>query len=275
MGTATSPAEISAAERHAAAGVAGAMRRPAPVLPWALACCLAAATAPAAVFDEFEVFDGRIAEPRGVDLNLHLNLGRRGRIERDGGAPRNGALFTTEVGYVTAPWHEVALYLPVAREFSGDVFGGGFKLRNSFVLPGSGDRPLAYGFDVEIRHQSYRFTTADWGITLRPILDLRTGPWQLILNPAVEFPLGREGPIFAPAARGVLKVGERAWIGLEHYMDFGRIDGPAKPAGQAHQLFATTDFKIGERFGLHLGLGHGLTHASDRWLGKVILYYDF
>ncbi len=75
--------------------------------------------------------------------------------------------------------------------------------------------------------------------------------------------------------RGVLRVGERAWVGAEHYMDFGRIDRPARPAGQAHQLFATTDLKIGERFGLHLGLGHGLTHASDRWLGKVILYYDF
>src|SRR3712207_3024947 len=66
-GMATLRAEISAMERHTAAGVAGAMRRPAPVLPWALACCcLAAAPAPAAVLDEFEVFDGRITEPRGV-----------------------------------------------------------------------------------------------------------------------------------------------------------------------------------------------------------------
>jgi hypothetical protein len=40
-------------------------------------------------------------------------------------------------------------------------------------------------------------------------------------------------------------------------------------------MFVTTDFKLSERFALHLGLGHGLTHASDRWAGKMILGIDF
>ena len=224
-------------------------------------------------FDEFQVFDGRIGEPGGVDLNLHLNAGRRGILDGEG-APRNGALFTAEIGYVTAPWHEVALYLPAAKEFSGDVFGGGAKLRNSFVMPGAADRPLALGFDLELRHQPIRFSATNWAVTLRPIIDLRRGPWQLILNPAVEVPLGREGPVFAPAIRGVRQVAERVWLGLEHYMDFGRMDHPAALHGQAHQLFLTTDMRLGETIGLHLGLGHGLTHASDRWAGKIILSFD-
>jgi hypothetical protein len=169
----------------------------------------------------------------------------------------------------------VAIYLPVAREFSGDVFGGGVKLRNSFVTPGAADRPFALGFDVELRHQPARFSASDWAVTLRPIIDLRSGPWQLILNPAVEVPLGRDGPVFAPAIRGVRRVAERVWLGLEHYMDFGRIDRPEAPRGQAHQMFVTTDFRLTERLGLHLGLGHGLTHASDRWAGKLILSVDF
>jgi hypothetical protein len=250
------------------------MRRAALALSMLASAMLLPAAAGAAVFDEFQVFDGRITEPGSVDLNLHLDAGRRGILDGDG-APRNGALLTAEIGYATAPWHEVAVYLPVAREFSGDTFGGGFKLRNSFVTPGAADRPFAAGFDVELRHQSYRFSSTDWAVTLRPIIDLRTGPWQLILNPAVEIPLGREGPIFAPAVRGVLRVAERAWLGLEHYMDFGRIDRPAAPPGQAHQLFVTTDFRVGKTLGLHFGVGHGLTHASDRWAGKFILSVDF
>jgi hypothetical protein len=68
---------------------------------------------------------------------------------------------------------------------------------------------------------------------------------------------------------------ENAWLGVEHYMDFGRFDRPEAPRGQAHQLFLTTDFRLAEKLGLHLGLGHGLTHASDRWAGNVILYIDF
>ncbi|TCZ66586.1 hypothetical protein [Roseicella aquatilis] len=243
-------------------------------LALALACCLAALPAGAAVFDEFQVYDGRITEPGHVDLNLHLNLGRRGRLDGEG-APRNGGLFTAEIGYATAPWHEVSIYLPVAKEFSGDVFGGGFKLRNSFVTPGADSRPLAFGLDVELRHQSYRFSSADWAVALRPIIDLRSGPWQLILNPVVEMPLGRQGPVFAPAVRGVRQVAETVWLGVEHYMDFGRFDRPEAPRGQAHQLFLTTDIRLTGSVGLHLGLGHGLTRASDRWAGNLILYVDF
>lgn len=227
----------------------------------------------AGVFDEFQVYDGRTTEPGNVDFNQHLNLGRRGRS--GDGAPRNGMLFTTEIGVATAPWHEVALLLPVAREFSGDTFGGGFKLRNTFVTPGAAERPFAYGLDIEIRHQSGRFTTADWGMTLRPIIDLRDGPWQLILNPSVEVPLGRSGPIFAPAVRGVRQVAEQTWIGLEHYMDFGRTNRFETTGRQAHQLFVTADFQLRQTIGLHVGVGHGLTHASDRWAGKFILSFDF
>jgi len=241
----------------------------------ALALLLAsAAGASAGVFDEFQIFDGRIAEPGGLDLNQHLVAGRRGR-RGEGGAPRNGLLATTEIGYATTAWHEVALYLPVAREFSGDVFGGGLKLRNSFVMPGAGERPFALGFDVEVRRQSYRFSSTDWALTLRPIVDLRRGPWQLILNPAVEVPIGRGTVIFAPAVRGVRQVAERAWVGVEHFMDLGRLDRWEVPRRQAHQLFLTTDFRVGERVGLHLGVGHGLTRASDRWAGKLILSVDF
>ena len=70
-------------------------------------------------------------------------------------------------------------------------------------------------------------------------------------------------------------VAERAWLGLEHYMEFGRFDRWETTRRQAHQLFVTTDFKVTEKFAVHLGLGHGLTHNSDRWAGKVILLFDF
>ncbi len=240
-----------------------------------LALLAPCAGARAQVFDEFQVFDGRIAEPGGFDLNQHFVLGRRGRRGEEQNAPRNGLLVTSEIGYATTTWHEIALYLPVAREFSGDVFGGGFKVRNSFVAPHAGERPVAGGLDIEIRHQSVRFSDANWAMTIRPIIDLRTGPWQLILNPSLEVPFGRYSPVFAPAVRGVLQVAERFWLGLEHYMEFGRIDRWETTARQGHQLFVTTDVRLGGRTGLHLGVGHGLTHNSDRWAGKVILSLDF
>lgn len=228
----------------------------------------------ARVFDEFQVYDGRIAEPGGFDYDQHFVLGRRGRVN-DGDAPRNGLLVMPEVGYATTTWHEVAVYLPVAREFSGDVYGGGFKVRNTFVLPKAHERPIAGGLDIEIRHQSTRFSDANWAMTLRPIIDLRTGPWQLILNPNLEVPFGRGSPVFAPAARGVRQVSENVWLGVEHYMDFGRVDRWETARRQGHQLFVTTDVRVSERLAIHTGVGHGLTRNSDRWAGKLVLRLDF
>jgi hypothetical protein len=239
----------------------------------ALAALLLASPAGAAGFDEFQVYDGRTVEPGVPDLNIHMNAGRRGRL--GDGAPRNGLLATAELGIATAPWHAVALLLPFAREFSGDTYGGGFKLRNSFVTPGADTRLFGYGLDLEIGHQSVRFAEANLALTLRPIIAVRTGPWQLILNPSVVFPLGQDGPVFAPSVRGVRQVAPVVWLGVEHYMEFGRLDRPEAPRGQSHQLFVTTDIKVSNRFALHLGLGHGLTQASDRWLGKMILSVDF
>ena len=42
--------------------------------------CLPRAPARARVFDEFQVYDGRIGEPGGFDYDQHIVFGRRGRI---------------------------------------------------------------------------------------------------------------------------------------------------------------------------------------------------
>ena len=104
------------------------------------------------------------------------------------------------------------------------------------MQPNAADRPLSFGLTVELLHQSARFSDADWVVTLKPIISLRSGPWHVVLNPAVDLPLGRDGAIFVPAVRVARQVGEGAWLGLEHYMDFGRIDQPDAPRDQAHQF---------------------------------------
>ena len=268
---------IERAQNRASLRRRASSRRPAAarrVALLALALLAPCAAARARTFDEFQVFDGRIAQPGGFDYNQHFVFGRRGRVE-EGGAPRNGLLVMPEIGYATTTWHEIAVLLPVAREFSGDVFGGGFRVRNSFVVPGATDRPFAGGFDVVLRHQPYRFAESNWQATLRPIIDLRVGPWQLILNLDLEVPVGRGSPSFAPATRGAWEVTEKVQLGVEHYMDFGRVDRWETARRQGQQLFVTTDVRVSERLAIHTGLGHGLTRNSDRWAGKLVLRLDF
>ena len=185
------------------------------------------------------------------------------------GAPRNGALLTAEIGYATAA---------LARGGGLSAGGAGILRRHSSAAasscgtvsspPAPATAPVAAGLDVELRHQSYRFSSTDWAVTLRPILDLRTGPWQLILNPAVEFPLGRDGPVFAPAMRGVRRVAETVWLGLEHYMDFGRIDRPAAPPGPGAPAFRHHRFP-GRRDGWACISARAWADPCQRSLGRV------
>jgi chromate transporter len=72
----------------------------------------------------------------------------------------------------------------------------------------------------------------------------------------------------SPAARRI----DNTWnLGLEYYADFGAV---GRAATQSHTLFAVTDFKLGI-FNVDLGLGYGLTQASDRLVVKTIIGYAF
>jgi hypothetical protein len=99
---------------------------------------------------------------------------------------------------------------------------------------------------------------------IRPIIGVRDGDWEFIVNPIVDIGFGKYGQAdFALAARVARKLGPDLSVGLEYYADFGQIGNFAKLADQQHTLFAVTDFKLGE-FGVNFGVGYGLTPASDR-----------
>jgi hypothetical protein len=72
-----------------------------------------------------------------------------------------------------------------------------------------------------------------------------------------------------PAARLARKLGEDQFIGLVYYTDLG-----TPGSFPSFQLFAVTDFKVGE-IDVDLGIGYGLTTGSDRWVAKTILSYAF
>jgi hypothetical protein len=110
---------------------------------------------------------------------------------------------------------------------------------------------------------------------IRPIIGVRNGDWEFIVNPIVDIGFGKYGQAdFAPAARVARKVGTDLSVGLEYYADFGQIGHFAGLADQQHTLFAVTDFKLGV-FDVDFGVGYGLTPASDRWVIKTIVGYAF
>jgi hypothetical protein len=227
--------------------------------------------------DEIQVYNAGIAAPGQFTIQQHLNYIALGQKDPPfpGGFASHGSLNgTPEFAYGVTDWWEVGLYLPFAvqnRQFLSDAF----KLRTLFVSPNAGRRDFFYGINFEFSNETPKFSQTRFGMEIRPIIGVRKGDWEFIVNPIVDIGFGKNGEAdFTPAARLAKKLSPDFSIGLEHYADFGEIGNFKKLGDQQHTLFAVTDFALGI-FGVNFGVGYGLTPASDRWVVKTIIGYAF
>jgi hypothetical protein len=246
-------------------------------------CLLAGAALPVALaqpakaVDEIQVYNAGIAAPGQFTIQQHLNYIPQGLKDPPfpGGLVSHGSINgTPEFAYGVTDWWEVGLYLPFAiqdRQFLSDSF----KLRTLFVSPNADQRNFFYGVNFEFSNSTPKFSQTRFGMEIRPIIGVRSGDYEFIVNPIVDIGFGKYGRAdFAPAARVARKLDPDLSIGLEYYADFGQIGNFAKLADQQHTLFAVTDFKLGV-FGVNFGVGYGLAPASDRFVVKTIVGYAF
>jgi hypothetical protein len=232
---------------------------------------------PAKAVDEIQVYNASIAAPGQFTIQQHLNYVGAGLTTppSPGGLVSNHSINgTPEFAYGVTDWWEVGLYLPFAiqdQQFLSDSF----KLRTLFVSPNAEQRSLFYGVNFELSNSTPKFSQTRFGLEIRPIIGVRNADYEFIVNPIVDVGFGKYGEAdFAPAARVARRLDTDLFVGLEYYADFGEIGNFAKLADQQHTLFAVTDFKLGV-FDVNLGIGYGLTPASDRFVVKTIWGYAF
>jgi hypothetical protein len=132
---------------------------------------------------------------------------------------------------------------------------------------------------LEAGYQRRAFSADTWTLEIRPIVDQKIGPWYWSFNPALERSLKGEnsgrGFGFTPAAKVTYDVTPRVAAGLEYYGDIGPIDRIDRPRDQQHLVFSVVDIDLGPRWELNVGVGAGLTGATDRLIVKMILGYRF
>src|SRR3979490_385999 len=232
---------------------------------------------PAKAVDEIQVYNAGIAAPGQFTIQQHPNclpLGLQDPPFPGGLVSHNSINGTPEFAYGVTDWWEVGLYLPFAiqdRQFLSDSF----KLRTLFVSPNAAQRNFFYVVNFEFSNSTPKFSQTRFGMEIRPIIGVRQGDYEFIVNPIVDIGFGKYGEAdFTPAARLAKKLGPDFSIGLEHYADFGEIGNFKKLSEQQHTLFAVTDFKLGV-FGVNFGVGYGLTPASDRLVIQTIVGYAF
>jgi hypothetical protein len=229
------------------------------------------------VHDEIQVYNAEIAGVGQWTFQQHLNYAAIGQAQPEvpnGFASNHSLQGTPEFAYGIADWWEAGFYMPFAasdRQFLSD----GAKIRSLFVVPDAAKRNFFYGVNFELSYEMPRFSPKPWILEIRPIIGVRNGEWEFIVNPIVDLSFGSGGEAdFAPAVRLARNLGEDRFIGLEYYSDFGKIGDFLPLEQQSQQLFAVTDFKV-RTVDVELGAGYGLTSGSDRFVVKAILGYAF
>ena len=240
-----------------------------------VAVCLAPAAAHAV--DEIQVYNAEIAAPGQWTLEQHFNYAINGRKDPDfpnGLVPHHALNGTPELAYGVNEWWEMGWYAPFAIDQNGHFYSDGFKLRQLFVIPDAAKRELFYGVNFEFSYATPKFSETRFNMEIRPIIGVRKGDYELIVNPIVDIGFGDQGDAeFTPAASVARKLKEDLSIGLEYYAALGPIGNFLPLAEQQHNIYGVVDFKIGQ-FDVNFGVGYGLTGGSDRWMTKLIIGTD-
>ena len=245
----------------------------------ACAALAAAGCARAALPDEIQVYTDDLEAPGQRGVELHINTTPSGNTTP--GYPgevttHHGLRITPEISWGLAPKWDWGLYLPFVRNAEGTVYFAGPKFRLKWLplRPAEGGTGYFAGVNVELAFVDQRFVEAQRTLEIRPIFGWRGGKWLLAFNPTMGADLAGEDPgvlMFHPALKVARDVGERTALGIEYYADFGRLSDPLPRAEQSHTIFAVLDLE--RRLGLNLGVGYGLTSATDRWTVKAIVSF--
>jgi hypothetical protein len=249
-----------------------------------VALCIALAPAPAHAVDPFEiqVYDGTSDPPGTPAIELHANRVMNGlHTAEPPEVPSNHQTHLTlepSLG-VTKSW-ELGAYLQSALLADGSFEYAGIKLRSKLVTPPEWHPSVRLGINVEFSYLPAKFDASRTGIELRPIAAWENEHWLFAVNPIVGIALGEpgrnEGPELEPALMALYKWREIISIGVEYYSSLGPMAHGFSPwSQQAHYIFEVINLLSIARVELNLGIGQGLTDASDPLIVKLIAGYGW
>jgi hypothetical protein len=248
-----------------------------------IAVMLGLAPAPAWAQGNFEiqVYGSELTAPGQTMVELHSNTAVKGTTSTEDGILRTQGAFheTLEITYGFTSWFETGFYLFTSIQPESGWEWVGDHIRPRVRVPESWHWPVGVGLSMEFGYQQRDFSTDTWTWEIRPIVDQKIGRWYWAFNPAVEKSLkgdnAGKGFSFTPAAKVSYDITSRIAAGLEYYGDLGQISHIDPPSEQQHMIFPVLDIDLGPRWELNVGVGVGLTPATDRLIVKVILGYRF
>lgn len=242
-----------------------------------------ASAATAASSDEIQVYTDDINKPGEFGVELHVNTTPRGRTTPDYPGevtPAHGLRMTPEFSWGLTRTLEAGLYLPYVRDPQGNTHFSGPKLRLKWLPMQTREDGTGWfaGLNAEYAWVAPELEQSTRGLELRPIIGYRSTNWLLAANPILGWSLNgpdrNRKPDFSPAFKLARTVAPGVALGAEYYAELGRLGSFPPHGAQAHTLYFALDFER-KPWAFNLGIGRGLTNATDRWTLKAIFDIPF
>jgi hypothetical protein len=242
--------------------------------------CLA--SLPATTFaqtDEIQVYDGSIAASGKFTITAHNNHilnGLKTPAFPGGLIPDKSFNGVIEWAYGVTEWFEAGLYLPLySISKAGGATSNGGKIRLLFAAPHADDRTFFYAMNFEFSYNSEHWDPRTFTSEIRPIIGVHLHQVDLIVNPILDnsYLGGFKNLDFAPAMRVAYNFSPKCALAVEEYGDIGPLRDFYPTSKQSHQIYAV--FNHGsKRINIEVGVGFGLTAASDKMTFKLMLSRD-
>ncbi len=231
-------------------------------------------------FYEIQIYQVETAPYHHLTLELHSNstTTATGQWAKEAIDPYQ-VHETLEGTYGVLPWLEVGQYLCTAKLSDGHYEYAGSRSKLHFGVPQSESWPLEIGGNIELEYMRFQAEENPLTLEIRPIVEKKFGRFMLVGNFAFEKPFSgsgtHQGVQFDPSGEAVFRLTDWVSPAVEYYGDMGAISSMPGVQHQQHFIVPTLNFDFLPELELNLGVGVGVTRASNGLFLKSIVGWTF
>src|ERR1700683_4749724 len=187
---------------------------------------------------------------------------------------------TIETTYGVLPHLEVGQYFCTAKLDDGHYEYAGSRTKMHFGIPQTMDWPISFGGNIELDYMRHAAEDQPFTLEMRPIAESHIGKVTIVANFPFEKPFSgpgtHRGVTLSPQGE-VEYEGIFGWLSpaLEYYGDMGPIRSLPGVQNQQQFIVPTLNFDFIPQLELNLGVGIGMTRASNGTFVKTIIGYTF
>ncbi len=231
-------------------------------------------------FYEIQIYPVQTAPLHRLTLELHSNS-----VTTASGSLAHEAINpyqiheTLEATYGVLPYLEVGQYFATARLNEGVYEYVGSRSKLHFGVPQSDNWPLQIGGNIELDYMRRAAEENPFTLELRPIVEKRIRRFTLIANLTLEKPFSgprtHRGVQFAPSGEVAYDLVKWLTPALEYYGDMGALEALPGVQRQQHFIVPTANLHLLAQLEFNIGVGIGVTHASNGLFVKSIVGWTF